>query len=252
VTEYRLFFANGKSRVVPTEQARDRMVGKAAPRVIHVEVALVHRCQTCGTEGAWRTGWIAYPADLRTSRDRDMIFCSRTCWAERTGGPDLPRWYRFDEEPRPREYTIALYEALRQERERKSEMAARRKVPMPEWKGRGFCKWCNGQITKADGRALYWHPGCIQQYLLHSRAEDQFRFLRRRDGQTCAAPDCESPGFEVDHRTPLWSVWDLPPDERRRFYGPDNLQLLCGPCHKAKSAREARERADRRRDAHEG
>lgn len=49
--------------------------------------------------------------------------------------------------------------------------------------------------------------------------------------------------LEVDHRIPLWSVRDLPVAERRRFYGPDNLWLLCPVHHKAKTAEEAAQRA---------
>ena len=50
-------------------------------------------------------------------------------------------------------------------------------------------------------------------------------------------------GLEVDHDTPLWKVWHLPDDERKPFYGPTNLRLRCSDCHKAKSKREAAERA---------
>lgn len=50
--------------------------------------------------------------------------------------------------------------------------------------------------------------------------------------------------LEVDHVIPLWLVAiEIPPDERRHFFGPDNLQLLCGACHKIKTKREAGERA---------
>jgi hypothetical protein len=55
--------------------------------------------------------------------------------------------------------------------------------------------------------------------------------------------------LEVDHRTPLWEVAHLPPDERRPYFGPENLWLLCPACHKAKTKREAAERAAQRRFA---
>ncbi len=54
-------------------------------------------------------------------------------------------------------------------------------------------------------------------------------------------PHCGS--LEVDHEIPLWSIWHLPDDERRRFYGPENIRLRCNTCHKDKSKREAAERA---------
>jgi hypothetical protein len=56
--------------------------------------------------------------------------------------------------------------------------------------------------------------------------------------------------LEVDHRVPLWEVADLPDEERRWYFGPGNLWLLCPKCHKAKTAREAARRAHERRMAH--
>lgn len=53
--------------------------------------------------------------------------------------------------------------------------------------------------------------------------------------------------LEVDHIVPLWKVADLPGDERRPYFGPRNLRLRCPPCHKAKTKREAAERAQARR-----
>jgi 5-methylcytosine-specific restriction endonuclease McrA len=55
--------------------------------------------------------------------------------------------------------------------------------------------------------------------------------------------------LEVDHRTPLWEVAHLPDDERRWYFGPENLWLLCPACHKAKTKREAADRAAQRRFA---
>jgi hypothetical protein len=50
--------------------------------------------------------------------------------------------------------------------------------------------------------------------------------------------------LEVDHIIPLWLVAiEIPEWDRRRFFGPDNLQLLCSRCHKIKTKREAGERA---------
>ena len=50
-------------------------------------------------------------------------------------------------------------------------------------------------------------------------------------------------GLEVDHEIPLWKIWHLPDDERKPYYGPENIRLRCNACHKAKSKREAAERA---------
>jgi hypothetical protein len=61
--------------------------------------------------------------------------------------------------------------------------------------------------------------------------------------------DYRTSALEVDHKVPLWQVADLPPDERRVYFGPTNLWLLCPACHKAKTKREAAERAALRRFA---
>lgn len=53
--------------------------------------------------------------------------------------------------------------------------------------------------------------------------------------------------LELDHREPLWAIAHLPDDERRPYYGPTNLWLLCPDHHKAKTKREAAERAAMKR-----
>lgn len=112
---------------------------------------------------------------------------------------------------------------------------------------------------------------CWREYLLHTDSEVQWRYLAKRDGIGCA--DCGkqdgkwvaagqsyhdekhwrgitsigwSIRLEVDHDIPLWRIPELPADKpewRQALFGPDNLKLRCGPCHTAKSAREAAERA---------
>lgn len=56
--------------------------------------------------------------------------------------------------------------------------------------------------------------------------------------------------WDADHIRPLWSApRDLSVADRDAWFGPDNLQTLCAPCHKAKSAREAAARAGQKRAA---
>lgn len=51
-------------------------------------------------------------------------------------------------------------------------------------------------------------------------------------------------GWELEHKIPLWKVEHLPDDERRWYFGLDNLAVACrAPCHQRKSAEEAAERA---------
>lgn len=168
-----------------------------------------------------------------------------------------------------------------------------------------WCKWCGEKIPKIiDGKSStrrLWHPYCLGQFMLHTRKDDQFNHLVRRDGERCrCCPEgapiprrwinrgvisvvLPMPSFkhiapvgsdewmrlaaewreanpspvysdidlidwlEVDHRTPLWEVAHLPDEERRWYFGPGNLWLLCGPHHKQKTIREAARRAEIKR-----
>ena len=65
-------------------------------------------------------------------------------------------------------------------------------------------------------------------------------------------PKCEP--FELDHIVPLWRVAMMPSPRNRalRYWLAGNLQLLCVPCHRVKTKREAAERGYRRRLATTG
>ena len=263
MTWYRVFYRNGKGEPVSAEDL-PRILARKTPVVIHHETAIIHRCQHCGTEGPWEPEWLAYPVlahhpehvQARASGST-YIACSRDCFGDlidRSFGP--PSWMDPHREPnRDVDRCRSLYTAQRAEDQRKRELTEHRKVPMVEWKGQGFCKWCNGRMTEADKPSTMWHRGCAQQWKLHSLLHDQTKFCRGRDGRGCAydgpeghADGCSGVGGELDHRVPLWKVRDLPPDERRSYYGPDNIWLLSNACHAAKTAREAAERAALRRE----
>ena len=166
---------------------------------------------------------------------------------------------------------------------------AYRTVPFPvfpaDQTGRSWCVWCGLRILIPAGRKgaggpntrAHWHPGCVDEYRLYTRRADQFDYIAAREGLRCG--ECgESPerwqrlgecvayegkglpmprstlierrsALEVDHKVPLWSVRDLPDEDRRRYYGPENLWLLCPRDHKAKTRREAAERAASRTPA---
>lgn len=67
----------------------------------------------------------------------------------------------------------------------------------PHWGEFMWCKWCGGEIPKViDGKSStqrLWHPACKDEYFLHTRLEEQFRFLIARDGERCAGCRAEKP-----------------------------------------------------------
>lgn len=65
----------------------------------------------------------------------------------------------------------------------------------------------------------------------------------RKQADCCWQCRARGRALEVEHVRPLWS---LTPSERLelKWWLPFNLQLLCRDCHRAKTAREARERYD--------
>jgi 5-methylcytosine-specific restriction endonuclease McrA len=145
-----------------------------------------------------------------------------------------------------------------------------RTVPIGE--GGGACRWCGKAILGKRGKyigkpdpARSWcrdddgHSACLREYNLHSRADFQHDWLAEHHGLKCAGCRVVNPtreidcgwgrakttsALEVDHIEPLWWIaLTVPRCDRRRYFGPANLQLLCPPCHKRKSRREAAERA---------
>lgn len=114
----------------------------------------------------------------------------------------------------------------------------------------GHCRWCGGGIRSPKNPSALalnrtWHsgklagePDCLGDYFAHTRMPNQLALLRSRDGQLCTQCGVR-PGEQVDHRLALSLVvlLILPP-HRWRYWGPGNLQLLCHPCHVAKTRQD--------------
>ncbi len=150
---------------------------------------------------------------------------------------------------------------------------------------RGTCRLCGkGSL---DGRRRNWHTRCLAVYNTAYQQAEQWLHRRQRGrcarcGRRYAerlervrndpylqirAPRPEllcwvaddtprdpdeprhGPRLEIDHIVPLWKVRRMPPQRRRKpcWWLAGNLQLLCVPCHRAKTAEESAERAALRR-----
>lgn len=113
--------------------------------------------------------------------------------------------------------------------------------------------WCSDACVDlwniaAAGQAAYAHLVQIHGQICWGcgeREQDGTRWTSTGE-QPCRVPIV----LEVEHVRPLWSLTDLERTQLR-WWLPYNLQLLCPPCHKAKSAREAAERAAAKRAAAE-
>ena len=106
---------------------------------------------------------------------------------------------------------------------------------------RGECRFCGQQIIR-DGRRnkrLNWHPECADSYLMQFSSHARER-VHKRDRGKCASCGRRSRKWEHDHIIPL---------KDGGSHALDNIQTLCIPCHKLKTAREAGARASRRDQA---
>jgi 5-methylcytosine-specific restriction endonuclease McrA len=102
----------------------------------------------------------------------------------------------------------------------------------------GECRFCGEKVLKEDGtpnRRLRWHRACSRVWRF---ANDRFyarQVIRSRDKGRCNVCDkqCTEEEWEADHIVPLvLAGGDL------LYFLPGNVQTLCRPCHRAKSATE--------------
>jgi 5-methylcytosine-specific restriction endonuclease McrA len=133
---------------------------------------------------------------------------------------------------------------------------------------RGTCRWCGEPILHDSGekigepnRRRRWHPACVDVYN-QSDPREARRLVRKRDRGRCAecrvdthkirrevagrgrAKKLRSLGYKI--RGSLWELDHVVPLIDGGSHELSNLQTLCTPCHKKKTAEEARCRAQRR------
>ncbi len=108
-----------------------------------------------------------------------------------------------------------------------------------------------------------WHPACVEEYEASDPREARRR-VRLRDRGICRACGLDTRRLAREMRGrgrarrlrergfhPRRSLWELDhivPLIEGGSHEADNLQTLCVPCHRAKTASEARQRAARRAD----
>ena len=151
-------------------------------------------------------------------------------------------------------------------------MTDHRRPPIPySTAERGVCRWCGKEILYRAGphegkldRRRRWHPECVEAYEASDPREARRR-IRKRDRGRCAACGLDTYGLRRSLRgkgmtralrergfVPRRSLWELDhiiPLVDGGTHDPSNLQTLCTPCHKKKTAQEARQRAAQRSEA---
>ena len=119
--------------------------------------------------------------------------------------------------------------------------------------------WLPSGEKRGDlNRRRRWHPECLDEYTASDPGEMR-RVMRKRDRGRCAlcrldtnalrrelkgrgrARKLRERGFKA--RQSLWEVDHIVPLIDGGGHEANNLQTLCTPCHKAKTAEEARSRA---------
>ena len=99
-----------------------------------------------------------------------------------------------------------------------------------------------------------WHAACVVAWGLWNAPSDHVRLLKRRQLRRCAATGERLwKTAEVDHRVPLFQVWqeqrDRPWPDLLGYWGLPNLQVINREVHIAKCAGEAKYRGRSRADS---
>lgn len=135
---------------------------------------------------------------------------------------------------------------------------------------RGTCRWCGETILYGAGDKQgrvdlrrRWHPACVDEYNASDPRELR-RLVRKRDRGVCAACGLDTHALRREvrgkgrtaklrelgfkRRGSLWELDHIVPLIEGGGHELANLQTLCVPCHRAKSAQETRARACARAD----
>lgn len=116
-----------------------------------------------------------------------------------------------------------------------------------EKRDHGVCKACGVNTRERDRRVKAALKAAVQSTLaecLHSPARARKAIVAFTEGQTLALFGLKNKsdlGWQMDHIVPV--------EHGGGECGLENLQTLCNPCHKKKTAQQAKARARRKRNA---
>jgi 5-methylcytosine-specific restriction endonuclease McrA len=90
-----------------------------------------------------------------------------------------------------------------------------------------------------------WHEDCATEYMIiyHSREARRHVWLRDRGKCKSCGKQCTRRGWDLDHIKPLLEQKGLKENELDwTYYGLDNMQTLCRPCHREKTNKDIKKR----------
>ena len=102
----------------------------------------------------------------------------------------------------------------------------------------GCCRWCGLPIDKAqEPRAQCWHKACVKEYRIIAFPDFGKEACAERSGYKCAICGQEFDHIQVWHQCELDHIIPLAICPRElRYWGLENLQILCHDCHARKTA----------------
>ena len=125
-----------------------------------------------------------------------------------------------------------------------------RKPPKPNSyyvQEKGICRWCCKKIIEngIHKTRKTWHQDCATDYMIifHSTEARKLIWLRDRGKCNGCGKQCTRRGWDLDHVRPLLEQKGLKEDELDwTYYGLDNMQTLCRPCHREKTNQDIKKR----------
>lgn len=127
--------------------------------------------------------------------------------------------------------------ARRKKRSRTRKPGNHRQAPRPaSWDcPRGICRFCGEAIIEngVQNNRKHWHQACADWWVIaNSPTKARQHVFRREHGtcQGCTTKSISLKDFHVDHIVPLFEA-----EGELRYYGPENMQLLCHDCHREKT-----------------
>ena len=131
-----------------------------------------------------------------------------------------------------------------------------RQPPKPDsyWtKKKGECRWCGKKITKTPterrGKEINmrksWHEDCATKYMIIYHSGEARRHVWLRDRGKCngCGKQCTRRGWDLDHIKPLLEQKGVKKSKLDwTYYGLDNMQTLCKPCHREKTNQDIKKR----------